>query len=78
MHLPEQAQNQTRSTLVSGSPAVQMLVELHGGAVPSSFEALEALPGVGHKTASIIMSHCFGCAPVLAAVGRHAWGRRCV
>ena len=33
------------------APLAQMLVELHGGQVPASMEALEALPGVGHKTA---------------------------
>ncbi|KAG2487680.1 hypothetical protein HYH03_013680 [Edaphochlamys debaryana] len=38
----------------------QMLMELHGGQVPSTFEALEALPGVGHKTASVVMSQAFG------------------
>ena len=32
----------------------------HGGAVPASFEALENLPGVGHKTASVVMSQAFG------------------
>ncbi len=32
----------------------------HGGEVPRSFEALEALPGVGHKTASVVMSQSFG------------------
>src|SRR5262245_2705333 len=31
----------------------KLLVERHGGEVPASFEALEALPGVGHKTASV-------------------------
>ncbi len=36
------------------------LVEEHGGQVPRSFEALEALPGVGHKTASVVMSQAFG------------------
>ena len=36
------------------------LVDEHGGAVPESFEALEALPGVGHKTASVVMSQGFG------------------
>jgi endonuclease-3 len=35
-------------------------MEKHGGAVPESFEALEALPGVGHKTASVVMSQAFG------------------
>lgn len=38
----------------------RMLVEQHGGQVPQSFEALEALPGVGHKTASVVMSQAFG------------------
>ena len=37
-----------------------MIVDLHGGVVPQSFEALEALPGVGHKTASVVMSQAFG------------------
>ena len=32
----------------------------YGGSVPESFEALEALPGVGHKTASVVMSQAFG------------------
>lgn len=38
----------------------QQLCERHGGAVPSSFEELEALPGVGHKTASVVMNQAFG------------------
>jgi endonuclease-3 len=38
----------------------EMLVELHGGEVPNSFEDLEALPGVGHKTAGVVMSQAFG------------------
>ena len=37
-----------------------ILVEDHEGKVPESFEALEALPGVGHKTASVVMSQGFG------------------
>jgi endonuclease-3 len=36
------------------------IVEEHGGKVPDSFEALEALPGVGHKTASVVMAQAFG------------------
>jgi endonuclease III len=36
------------------------LVDSHGGRVPASFEALEALPGVGHKTASVVMVQAFG------------------
>ncbi|MEI8251988.1 MAG: endonuclease III [Synechococcus sp. ELA057] len=38
----------------------ELLLERHGGAVPRSFEALEALPGVGHKTASVVMAQAFG------------------
>jgi len=37
-----------------------ILLEKHDGQVPVSFEALEALPGVGHKTASVVMSQAFG------------------
>ncbi len=37
-----------------------ILIDQHGGNVPQSFEALEALPGVGHKTASVVMSQAFG------------------
>jgi endonuclease-3 len=38
----------------------EILIEEHGGRVPRSFEALEALPGVGHKTASVVMQQAFG------------------
>jgi len=38
----------------------KLLVVEHGGHVPRSFEALEALPGVGHKTASVVMVQAFG------------------
>lgn len=38
----------------------RLLVERHGGEVPRTFEELEALPGVGHKTASVVMSQAFG------------------
>jgi endonuclease-3 len=38
----------------------RVLVERHGGAVPDTFEELEALPGVGHKTASVVMTQAFG------------------
>lgn len=37
-----------------------ILIDQHKGKVPQSFEALEALPGVGHKTASVVMSQAFG------------------
>jgi len=38
----------------------QMILAQHGGKVPQSFEALEAMPSVGHKTASVVMSQAFG------------------
>ena len=38
----------------------KQLIEKHGGKVPKSFEELEKLPGVGHKTASVVMSQGFG------------------
>lgn len=38
----------------------EILVDQHGGEVPADLEALEALPGVGHKTASVVMSQVFG------------------
>jgi endonuclease-3 len=38
----------------------QLLLDQHGGQVPEDFAALEALPGVGHKTASVVMSQWFG------------------
>jgi endonuclease-3 len=38
----------------------QMIVADHDGQVPDSFEDLERLPGVGHKTASVVMSQAFG------------------
>ena len=52
--------------------------EEHGGEVPSTFEELEALPGVGHKTASVVMAQSFGFAafPVDTHIHRLAarWG----
>ena len=38
----------------------EMLLEHHDGQVPATFEALEALPGVGHKTAGVVMAQAFG------------------
>ena len=38
----------------------RILIEKYQGKVPQSFEALEALPAVGHKTASVVMSQAFG------------------
>jgi endonuclease-3 len=56
----------------------RMLVEEHNGQVPEDWEALERLPGVGHKTASVVMSQAFGHAafPVDTHIHRLAqrWG----
>lgn len=38
----------------------ELLLERHDGVVPQTYEELEALPGVGHKTASVVMSQGFG------------------
>jgi len=38
----------------------EIILAQHGGKVPASFAALEALPAVGHKTASVVMSQAFG------------------
>ena len=38
----------------------RILIDQHGGQVPRTFEELEALPGVGHKTASVVMAQAFG------------------
>lgn len=38
----------------------ELLVERHGGVVPKTFAELEALPGVGHKTASVVRDQAFG------------------
>ena len=38
----------------------ELLVERHEGVVPESFQELEDLPGVGHKTASVVMAQAFG------------------
>ncbi len=53
----------------------QILVEKYNGKVPDTFEALEALPGVGHKTASVVMSQAFGVPafPVDTHIHRLAW-----
>ena len=45
---------------VAISELSKILVEQYGGKVPADIEALEALPGVGHKTASVVMSQAFG------------------
>jgi len=52
-----------------------ILLDKHGGKVPDNFEDLEALPGVGHKTASVVMSQAFGVPafPVDTHIHRLAW-----
>lgn len=56
----------------------EILLEQYSGKVPKSFEELEALPGVGHKTASVVMSQAFGVPafPVDTHIHRlaHRWG----
>jgi endonuclease-3 len=56
----------------------EILVEKYQGEVPKSFEALEELPGVGHKTASVVMVQAFGAPafPVDTHIFRcaHRWG----
>lgn len=47
-----------KSAAISGLSKI--LVEQHGGEVPADFDLLEALPGVGHKTASVVMAQAFG------------------
>jgi endonuclease III len=42
------------------SALAHQLMTKHGGQVPADFAALEALPGVGHKTASVVMAQAFG------------------
>jgi endonuclease-3 len=53
----------------------KLLVRDHAGQVPKSFEALEKLPGVGHKTASVVMAQAFGVPtfPVDTHIHRLAW-----
>ncbi len=62
-----------KSKAISGLSKI--LMEEHGGKVPESFEALERLPGVGHKTASVVMSQAFGVPafPVDTHIHRLAW-----
>lgn len=56
----------------------RILMDRYEGRVPASFEALEALPGVGHKTASVVMCQAFGIPafPVDTHIFRlaHRWG----
>ncbi|HCN27556.1 MAG TPA: endonuclease III [Verrucomicrobiales bacterium] len=61
------------------SKAIQKLSEIlvaeHGGRVPACLESLERLPGVGHKTASVVMAQAFGVPafPVDTHIHRLAW-----
>jgi endonuclease-3 len=66
MHVPvEKIQETIRSVGLSRTKAKavselsRILVESHHGEVPRTFEELEALPGVGHKTASVVMTQAF-------------------
>ncbi|MDB4928370.1 MAG: Endonuclease [Myxococcaceae bacterium] len=58
--------------------AAEMLCDEHGGVVPADFDALVALPGVGNKTASVVMGQAFGAEtfPVDTHILRlaHRWG----
>jgi endonuclease-3 len=54
----------------------RLIVEKHGGQVPRTFEELEALPGVGHKTASVVMSQAFGHAAFPVDTHIHRLARR--
>ena len=53
----------------------ELLLERHGGEVPADIDALEDLPGVGHKTASVVMAQAFGVPafPVDTHIHRLAW-----
>lgn len=53
----------------------RILLDEHDGEVPADFEALERLPGVGHKTASVVMAQAFGVPafPVDTHIHRLAW-----
>jgi endonuclease-3 len=53
----------------------EILVAEHGGRVPADIETLETLPGVGHKTASVVMAQAFGVPafPVDTHIHRLAW-----
>ena len=62
---PERIKEMIRSVGLSNTKSKniwnlsRILLEQHGGELPRSFEALEELPGVGHKTASVVMSQAF-------------------
>lgn len=54
----------------------KLLVQRHGGDVPDDLEALEALPGVGHKTASVVVAQAFGRAAFPVDTHIHRLARR--
>jgi len=62
-----------KSKAVSGLS--RLIIERHAGGVPRTFDELEALPGVGHKTASVVMSQAWGVPafPVDTHIHRLAW-----
>ena len=53
----------------------RILLNQHGGEVPEDWDSLEALPGVGHKTAGVVMAQAFGVPafPVDTHIHRLAW-----
>ncbi|MFN9820102.1 MAG: endonuclease III [Akkermansiaceae bacterium] len=55
----------------------EILVEQHNGIVPQSFEELETLPGVGHKTASVVMAQAFGVPAFPVDTHIHRLAKRC-
>ena len=54
----------------------QRLIELHGGKVPDSREALEALPGVGRKTANVVLNVAFGHSTIAVDTHLFRFGNR--
>jgi endonuclease III len=54
----------------------EILLEEHGGEVPHDMEALERLPGVGHKTASVVVNQAFGVAAFPVDTHIHRLARR--
>ena len=55
----------------------RLLMEEHGGKIPADFGALEALPGVGHKTASVVMAQAFGVPAFPVDTHIHRLAQRC-
>lgn len=61
---------------VAISELSKILIEKYDGEVPADFDALEALPGVGHKTASVVMSQAFGVPAFPVDTHIHRLGQR--